>query len=397
MKAVVFNGPHDVAVKDAREPRIEQPHEALLRVTSAAICGSDLHMYDGRTAMSGGSILGHEILGVIEEVGSAVTSIRTGDRVVLPFNIGCGFCFNCERGLSNFCLTVNPEEPHAAYGYAGMGPFQGGQTEYVRVPYADFNALKLPGTPFDDFEDDFVLLADVFPTGYHATVQAHVRPGRSVAVFGAGPVGLLAAYSALLKGASEVYVIDAIAERLAVAAGLGAIPIDIGDGNPVEQIRAMRRRNPMLQDRLRPGEDKMGGVMCGIDAVGDQAHDDRDFSRELATQVLNNLVELVNPTGHIGLIGVYMRPDPGAGSEAAKHGVHPFPIAGFWEKGISIRMGQTPVKQYNAFLRDLIIDGRAKPSRIVTHRISIADAPEAYAKFDRRADGYVKVIIRFSK
>jgi glutathione-independent formaldehyde dehydrogenase len=395
MKAVIFEGAYDVEVREKDRPGIAEPTDALLRVTTAAICGSDLHMYDGRTAMDTGHILGHEIMGVIEQVGPAVRSIKAGDRVVLPFNIGCGFCFNCNRGLANFCLTVNPEKAHAAYGYAGMGKFEGGQTEYVRVPFADFNALKVPGQPFDEFEDDFILLADIFPTGYHATELAHVGPGSTVAVFGAGPVGLLSAYSALLKGAAEVYVVDRIEERLALAAELGATPIDVAKGNPVEQIKDMRRSNALLQDRLRPGEDKMGGVMCGIDAVGYQARSDDDYEREDAMQVINHLAKLVNPTGHMGLIGVYMQPDPGGGTDAEKQGIYPIPIGELWGNGITIGMGQCPVKRYNEFLRDLIIDGRARPGRIITHRIRIGDAPGAYAKFDKRADGYVKVLIQF--
>jgi glutathione-independent formaldehyde dehydrogenase len=395
MEAVVFDGPYAVDVREKERPQIAEPSDALLRVTTAAICGSDLHMYDGRTSMEGGRILGHEIMGVIEEVGPAVRSLKRGDRVVLPFNIGCGFCFNCNRGLANFCLTVNPKRAHAAYGYAGMGDFEGGQAEFVRVPFADFNALKVPGQPFDEWEDDFILLADIFPTGYHATELAHVTPGSTVAVFGAGPVGLLSAYSALLKGASEVYVVDRIKERLTVAAELGATPIDVADGNPVEQIKDRRQAHALLQDRLRPGEEKMAGVMCGIDAVGYQARSDQNYQEEQATQVIDHLAQLVNPTGHIGLIGVYMSPDPGANSDQAKQGIYPLPIGELWGNGVSIGMGQCPVKRYNELLRDLIIDGRAKPSRIISHRIRIGDAPDAYAKFDKRADGYVKVLIQF--
>src|SRR5262249_51863221 len=148
-----------------------------------------------------GTVFGHEIMGIIEETGPAVCSLEPGDRVVLPFNISCGFCFNCARGLTSACLTMNAERPGAAYGFAGMGPYRGGQAEMVRVPYADFNALKLPGAEGDEFEDDFLMLADIFPTGYHACEMARVKPGSSVAIFGAGPVGLLSAHSALIKGA----------------------------------------------------------------------------------------------------------------------------------------------------------------------------------------------------
>src|SRR5947208_2422437 len=193
MKAVSYKGTHKVAVSDHPKPKLNSPTDAILKVTTSGICGSDLHMYDGRTELKEGTVVGHEIMGIIEQVGEAVRSIKKGDRVVLPFNIACGFCFNCHRGYTNACLTMNPESASAAYGYAGMGPYQGGQAEYVLVPYADFNCLKLPGTPGDEWEDDFLLLADVFPTGYHASELAGVSPGKTVAVFGAGRVGLLVA------------------------------------------------------------------------------------------------------------------------------------------------------------------------------------------------------------
>jgi len=158
-------------------------------------------MYEGRTAAKPGTVLGHENMGVVEEVGPGVTSIKVGDRVVLPFNIACGFCYNCLRGYPNACLTVNPAAPHAAYGYAQMGPFRGGQADYLRVPYADYNCLKLPGQPGDQWEDDFVLLADIWPTGHHGVVLAGVTTGSTVGIFGAGPVGLMATLSAIMMGA----------------------------------------------------------------------------------------------------------------------------------------------------------------------------------------------------
>jgi len=195
MKAVVYKEPCQVAVENVDDPRIEAPGDAVVRITSAAICGSDLHMYEGRTGAQPGTVFGHENMGVVEEVGPGVTSVKVGDRVVLPFNIACGFCFNCLRGFTSACLTVNAAAPHAAYGYADMGPFKGGQAQYLRVPYADFNALKLPGTPGDQWEDDFVTLADIWPTGHHGVELAGVREGGTVAVFGAGPVGLMAVLS----------------------------------------------------------------------------------------------------------------------------------------------------------------------------------------------------------
>lgn len=395
MKAVTFEGDRKMKVSEQPKPKLKSPTDAILRVTTTGICGSDLHMYDGRTELDEGTVVGHEIMGVIEEVGEAVTNIKKGDRVVLPFNIACGTCINCHRGNTHACLTLNPDNPGAAYGYAGMGPYKGGQAEFVLVPFADFNCLKLPGTPGDQWEDDFLLLSDVFPTGFHATELANVKPGNTVAIFGAGPVGLLAAHSSILKGASEVYVVDSIPERLAKAKELGAIPIDYSDGDPVEQIFALRKKNKGIQQSLRPGEEKMKGVDCVIDAVGYQARSDEDPSTEKATQVLENAINVVNATGSIGIIGVYIAPDPGAEDERAKNGIYPFPIAKLFDKALTIGSGQAPVKRYNEYLRDLIVNGRAKPGKIVSHHINIDEAPEAYKKFDERSDGYTKVLIRF--
>jgi glutathione-independent formaldehyde dehydrogenase len=267
----------------------------------------------------------------------------------------------------------------------------------VLVPYPDFNCLKLPGRPGDQWEDDFILLADVFPTGYHATELAAVSPGKTVAIFGAGPVGLLSAYSSILKGASEVYVVDNIPERLKKAKEMGAIPVDFLDGDPVEQIFEMRKRDRGIQESRRPGEEKMKGVDCAIDAVGYQARDDNDPSREKPTQVLENVIRVVNATGNVGIIGVYIAPDPGAKNEAAKNGIYQFPLADFFDKGLTVGSGQAPVKRYNEYLRDLIVTGRAKPSQIVSHHIRIDEVPQAYDKFDKRIEGYTKVLIRFEE
>lgn len=398
MKAVMYEGVRSMKVSEEQRPAVTGPKDALLRVTTTAICGSDLHMYEGRTGLKPGHVVGHEIMGVIEEVGEAVTSIQKGDRVVLPFNIACGYCYNCHRGYTNMCLTMNDQKAHAAYGYAGMGPYKGGQAEYALVPNADFNCLKLPGQPFDQWEEDFILLADVFPTGYYATELAQVGPGRSVAIFGAGPVGLMAALSASIKGASEIYVVDFIPERLDKVRELGATPINARDGDPVEQIFTLRQASVPMQQRLRPGEEKkLRGVECVIDAVGYQARDDKDYSREKPTQVLDNMIRLVNPAGHVGIVGVYMAPDPGAGNDQAKQGIFPLPMGELFDKAVTVGMGQCPVKQFNEYLRDLIIAGRAKPSKIVSHRIRIDQAPEAYQKFDERIDGYTKVVIQFKE
>src|SRR5659263_691674 len=201
----------------------------LVKITTKNICGSDLHMYEGRTSMEPGRIFGHENLGTVVEIGSAVDRVKVGDWVCLPFNIACGFCENCERGLTGFCLTANPGIAGAAYGFAGMGPYSGGQAELLRVLYADFNCLVLPPDA-DEKENDYVMLSDIFPTGYHATELAGVQEGDSVVIYGAGPVGLMAAYYSIIKGASQVLVVEMHKDRLALAEKIGAIAVNDSDG-----------------------------------------------------------------------------------------------------------------------------------------------------------------------
>lgn len=398
MKAVVYKGKNQVAVEEVPDPKLEAPGDAIIRITTAAICGSDLHMYDRRSNAKPGTVFGHENQGIVEEIGKGVVSIRKGDRVVLPFNIGCGFCFNCSRGFTNACLTANPEAPTAGYGYAGMGPYRGGQAEFLRVPFADFNCLKLPGKAGDDFEDDFVLLSDIFPTGWHAACLANVQSGDSVAIFGAGPVGLLSAYSSFIKGAAEVYVVDRAPARLRRAEAIGAVAIDFTEGDPVQQIKDLRAKNKTRAQSQRPGEEKMDGVNCAIDAVGYQALSSEDPEKEDSMQTIRQIADLVNPTGSVGLIGVYFNDDPGGADQHARNGEFLFPLGKFWSKGITIGQGQAPVKCYNAYLRDLIVAGKAKPSFIVSHRLPLSRAAEAYAQFDHRGVGsgktWTKILLK---
>lgn len=375
MKAVVYKEPFRVAVERVDDPEITHPGDVIVKVTSSAICGSDLHMYEGRTNASPGIVFGHENLGIIEEVGAGVTSLRKGDRVVMPFNVACGFCKNCEKGFTGYCLTVNPGFAGGAYGYVAMGPYPGGQAEYLRVPYADFNCLKLPQGK--EHETDFALLADIFPTGYHGCEMADVRPGDSVAVYGAGPVGLMACYSALLRGASQVFCVDHVPERLDIVKKIGAVPIDFSEGDPAQQIKDLTRGE---------GTDK------GIDAVGYQAKSS-DASREEPALVLNNLVETVRPTGAIGVPGLYLPSDPGGADEHAGKGMLLIAIGRLFEKGHRIATGQCNVKRYNRELRDLIIAGRAQPSFVVSHELPLDQAPLAYEKFDKRIEGYTKVVL----
>lgn len=374
MKAVVYKEPYTVAVEDVDDPEIQDPTDAIIKITTSAICGSDLHMYEGRTGADAGIVFGHENMGIVQEVGPGVGKLKQGDRIVLPFNVACGYCRNCLANKTGFCLTVNPGFAGGAYGYVSMGPYSGGQAEYLRVPFADFNALVLPEGK--EHEADFAMLADVFPTGYHATELADVRPGETVVVFGAGPVGLMAALSARIRGASKIFVVDKVQSRLKLAEDLGAIPIDFTATDPVEAVE----------------EQTDGGADKGIDAVGYQAQAS-EGKDETPAVVLNQLVHAVRATGRLGVVGLYVPSDPGAPNEDAAEGKLLFEIGTFFEKGQTMGTGQADVKSYNRQLRDLIIAGKAEPGFIVSKELPLDEAPDAYQKFDDREDGYSKVLL----
>ena len=375
MKALVYEGPRKVTVKEMPDAKIEKPTDVLVQITTTNICGSDLHMYEGRTNMETGRILGHENLGVVVEVGAGVQRIKVGDRVCLPFNIGCGFCKNCEKGLTGFCLTANPGMAGAAYGFAGMGPYSGGQAEYLRVPFGDFNCLLLPPDA-EEKENDYVMLSDIFPTGYHATMLAGVEAGDSVVIYGAGPVGLMAAMSANLKGASKVMVVDTHKDRLALAEKMGAIPVDDTNGDAADQVLEMTG-----------GE----GADRGCECVGYQCS---CKGHEVPNLTMNNLVKSVRATGGIGVVGVFVAADPGSEDPLMKEGKLAFDFGQMWMKGQKIATGQANVKAYNRKLRDLIAAGKAKPSEIISHELPLSRAVEAYEHFDARDSGWTKVILK---
>ncbi len=375
MKALIYNGPRDVQIKTVPDARIERPTDVLVRITSTNICGSDLHMFEGRTNVEEGKILGHENLGQVIEVGDAVDRIKVGDWVCIPFNVACGFCKNCERGLTGACLFTNPGTAGAAYGFAGMGPYSGGQAELLRVPYGDFNCLKLPEDA-QEKENDYVMLSDIFPTGWHATELAGVKAGESVVIYGCGPVGLMAAHSAMIKGASKVMIVDSHPDRLALAEQIGVIPIDYSKGTAVEEI---------LEWTAGEGADR------GCECVGYQCHD--PAGHEVPNATMNDLVKSVRPTGGIGVVGVFVPLDPGASDKLAKEGKLAFDFGTFWSKGQSIGTGQANVKAYNRYLRNLIHKGRANPGWIVSHELALDEAPDAYNHFCKRDDGWTKVIL----
>ena len=343
-------------------------------------------MYEGRTAAEEGLIFGHENMGIVTEIGEGVDSLEPGDRVSIPFNVATGYSKESERGFSAFCSEAQDRDFHgAAYGYVAMGPYQGGQAEKLRVPWADYNCLKLPD---EGHEDSFALLSDIFPTGYHSTEMAGLKPGESIAVFGAGPVGLMAAYSAKLRGASEIYVVDRVSERLDMAEKhCDATPINFDHGDPVEMIK----------------EEHGGMVNRGADCVGYQAMDPDDTdegddyaydpAKENPAQVLNDLIRVVEPTGGLGIVGLYVPEDPGAPDEMAAQGRLGIDFGKFFEKGLKCGTGQCNVKSYNRELRDMIISGRADPSFIVTDREPLKSAQDLYTQFDNREDGIVKPIL----
>ncbi len=346
------------------------PHAAILKCISTNICGSDQHMVRGRTTAPEGLILGHEITGEVIETGPGVEFIKKGDVCSVPFNIACGRCRMCKEGHTGVCLNVNPERPGSAYGYVDMGGWVGGQAEYVLVPYADWNLLRFPDRD-QALEKilDLTMLSDIFPTGYHGAVTAGVTSGSTVYVAGAGPVGLAAAYSALLLGAAVVIVGDLIPERLEQARSFGCETVDVSKGDPKDQIEQI----------LGVPE-----VDAAVDAVGFEArgHGD-DAQHEAPATVLNSLMEITKAAGKLGIPGLYVTGDPGAAEEAAQQGSLSIRIGLGWAKSHSFATGQCPVMRYHRGLMQMILHDRAHIAKAVNATvISLDEAPQAYKDFD---------------
>ena len=355
--------PHNVGRKT--------PHGAILRIVATNICGSDQHMVRGRTTAPAGLILGHEITGEVIETGPDVEFIKEGDLCSVPFNIACGRCRNCKEGQTGVCLNTNPDRPGSAYGYVDMGGWVGGQANFVMVPYADWNLLKFP-----DKEQamekilDLTMLSDIFPTGYHGCVSAGVKPGSTVYVAGAGPVGLAAAHSAQLLGAAVVIVGDLIPERLEQARSIGCETVDVSKGHPQEQI-----------------EEIIGApeVDCAVDAVGFEArgHGEEGSAVEEPATVLNSIMELTRAGGSLGIPGLYVTGDPGAVDEAAKVGSLSIRIGLGWAKSHVITTGQCPVMRYHRGLMHAILNDRVQIAKAVNATvITLDEAPQGYADFD---------------
>jgi threonine dehydrogenase-like Zn-dependent dehydrogenase len=386
MKAVCWHGAHDVRVENVPEPKIINSRDALVKITLTAICGSDLHLYDGYIpTMKKGDILGHEFMGEVLEVGREVPNLKKGDRVVVPFTISCGRCFFCQKGMWSLCDNSNPNAAMAEklygqstaglFGYSHLyGGFAGGQAQYARVPFADVGPIKIP----DGLRDDQVLfLSDIFPTGYMAAENCNIQPGDTIAVWGCGPVGQFAIRSAYMLGAERVIALDDSSERLAMARDGKAETLNFADGDVVERLK-----------ELTGGR---GPDAC-IDAVGMEAHGktiDAIYDRAKQAMMLETdrphalrqAIQVCRKGGTVSIPGVY-------GGLIDK-----FPIGAAFAKGLTFKMGQTHVPKYMKLLLDRIQNGDIDPSFLITHRVKIDDASEAYKTFRNHSDGCVKVVL----
>jgi glutathione-independent formaldehyde dehydrogenase len=387
-RGVAYIEPGKVEVQDIDFPELElkdgpgvhpdnvgrkTPHGAILRIVSTNICGSDQHMVRGRTTAPAGLILGHEITGEVIETGPGVEFIKEGDLCSVPFNIACGRCRACKEGDTGVCLNTNPDRPGSAYGYVDMGGWVGGQANYVMVPYADWNLLKFPDK--DQAMEkilDLTMLSDIFPTGFHGVYTAGVGPGSTVYVAGAGPVGLAAAYSAQLLGATVVIVGDRIPERLEQARSFGCETVDITKGDPKDQIEQI----------LGVPE-----VDAAVDAVGFEARGHgAGADTEAPATVLTDVMDVTRAAGKIGIPGLYVTGDPGAVDEAAKHGSLSIRIGLGWAKSHSFTTGQCPVMRYHRGLMQMILNDKAHIADAVNATvITLDEAPNGYKDFDKGA------------
>ncbi|HSI94039.1 MAG TPA: formaldehyde dehydrogenase, glutathione-independent [Jiangellaceae bacterium] len=387
-RAVIYRGPGQVEVESVDYPTFELKdgpgvnpanvgrqlhHGAILKVVATNICGSDQHMVRGRTTAPTGLALGHEITGEVVETGRDVEYIKTGDLVSVPFNIACGRCRNCKEGKTDICLNVNPDRPGSAYGYVDMGGWVGGQADYAMVPYADWNLLRFPDRDQAMAKiRDLAMLSDIFPTGFHGAYTAGTKPGSTVYIAGAGPVGLAAATSAFLLGAAAVIVADLQPERLAQARSFGCETIDVSQGDPADQVEQL------LGERV---------VDCAVDAVGFEARGHgEDAQVERPATVLNTAMEVTRAGGAIGIPGLYVTGDPGGVDEAAKVGSLSLRLGLGWAKSLSFTTGQCPVMRYHRQLMMAILHDRVQIARNVNATVIPLDqAPQGYEEFDKGA------------
>jgi S-(hydroxymethyl)glutathione dehydrogenase / alcohol dehydrogenase len=383
MKAAVYHKPKDIKVDTVDDPKIENPRDAIIKVTSTAICGSDLHIYNGMFPQVKNLVMGHEFMGIVEETGSGVKNLKRGDRVIVPFPVACGSCFFCSHDLPVHCENSNPdnygpeggllkEKGGGLFGYTDLyGGYRGGQAEYVRVPYADFG----PRVVNNDMHDDEILfLTDIFPTGYVAVDWAEIKGGETVAVFGCGPVGLMAQKAAWMRGVSRVIGLDIEDYRLKMAAQVcKSETVHVKDDDAVEVIREMTKG--------------LGADVC-IDAVGMEA--DRSIIDKIATIIrlekgtinaLKMACSAVRRGGFVSIVGVY------------GYNYDNFPIAQIFDKGLRLRAGQVPVQAYIDELLNAVSNREVVLDDIITHHFPLSEAAHAYDIFNKKKDNCVKVVL----
>jgi threonine dehydrogenase-like Zn-dependent dehydrogenase len=396
MKAVVFHGIGDIRVDDVPDPTIQEPNDAIVRLTASAICGTDLHFVRGTMAgMKPGTILGHEGVGIVEEVGANVRNLRPGDRVVIASTIGCGYCSYCRAGYYAQCDVTEPKSGTAFFGGPeAAGSYDGMQAELVRVPYANVGCVKLP----DDVTDDqAIMLSDIFPTAWFGAKLAEVQDGDTVAVFGAGPVGIFAVMSAFLQGAGRVIIVDRHADRLDMAREQGAEPVNFDEEDPIDVIRELTggigpdrvidavgvdaehvHAGPGASRRETPDEQ----FAAEIEQTAPEHKDEGPFSLgegAAPTMALRWAVRSVAKAGTIGIIGVYPPT------------VESFPIGEAMNKNLSILAGNCNHRRYIPELIGLVASGAVEPDQILTNRGEMVSAIEAYEAFDARRSGWTKV------
>jgi threonine dehydrogenase-like Zn-dependent dehydrogenase len=388
MRALRWHGKHDIRCDTVADPIIEEGRDAIIKVSTCAICGSDLHLFDGfMPTMESGDIMGHEFMGEVVEVGKDNQVLRVGDRVVIPFTIFCGECDQCKRGNFSVCERSNRNKEKAEkvfghttaglFGYSHLtGGYAGGQAEYVRVPMADTTHVKIP----DGLTDEQVLfLGDIFPTGWQAAINCDIQPDDTVAIWGAGPVGQMAIRSAVLLGAKQVVVIDRVPERLAMAREGGAITINFGEES--------------VLDRLKELTNGKGPEKC-IDAVGMESHATRSFDAMYdrvkqavmlesdRPHVLREMIYVCRPAGILSVPGVY-------GGLIDK-----IPFGASMNKGLTWKMGQTHVNRWTDDLLHRIQEGQIDPSFVITHTVPLEDGPGMYKTFRDKEDGCIKVVLK---
>lgn len=385
MQALTYHGSRDVRVETVPDPTLIESDDIVLRVTATAICGSDLHLFHGKIPETRhGDIFGHEFMGIVEEAGPAVTELKAGDRVVIPFVIACGQCFFCENDLFAACEATNPDQgaslrkrasmtpPAALFGYSHLyGGVPGGQAEFVRVPKANVGPFAVPGSLADE---KVLFMSDILPTGYQAVLNAKIQAGSSVAIFGAGPVGLMAAACARMLGAEQIFMVDSEQYRLDFGVtAYGVIPVNLSDGDPSERI--LEKTNGR-------------GVSASIDAVGFEAKGSTTetvlSTLKLETssgEVIRQCITATRRGGVVSVPGVY------AGF------IHGFLIGDAFDKGLTFAMGQTHVHKYLLELLRYIEEGTLDPEIIISHRMKLADAAQGYRIFDEKKDACRKVVL----